>query len=82
MIVVDSIMTLQYKQDMFDLFNKIEDHIIEKNIRALMLHTGRTAYKGKYRIPTYGEFFLRLRRFIGDKVTTDDKDWLEYTEKL
>jgi hypothetical protein len=47
-----------------------------------MLHTGRTAYKGKYRIPTYGEFFLRLRRFIGDKVATDDKDWLEYTEKL
>jgi hypothetical protein len=82
MIVVDSIMTLQYKQDMFNLFEKIENHIIEKTLRTLMQHTSRTAYKGTYRIPTYGEFFLRLRKFIGDKVATDDKSWLDYTEKL
>ena len=82
MVVVDSIMTLQYKQDMFELFNKIENHIIEKTIHSLMQHTGRTAYRGKYSISTRAEYFLRLRRFIGDKVATDDKSWLEYTEKL
>lgn len=82
LVVVDSIMTLQYKQDMFELFDKVEDHVIEKSLRSVMQHTSRTAYKGKYRIPTYAEFFIRLRRFIGDKVTDDDKQWLDYTEKL
>jgi hypothetical protein len=82
MVVVDSIMTLQHKQDMFELFNKIEDHVIEKSLNAVMKHTCRTPYRGKYRIQTYGEFFIRLRRFIGDKISTDDKGWIDYTEKL
>jgi hypothetical protein len=82
MVVVDSIMTLQYKQDMFELFNKVEDHIIEKELRNIKQHTCRTAYKGKYNISTQIEFFLRLRRFIGDKITDDDKRWLEFTERL
>ena len=82
LMVVDSIMTVKNREDMFDLFNKVEDHIIEKTLRTLMYQTTRTSYRSKYRIPTYGEFFIRLRRFIGDKIATDDKDWFEYTEKL
>jgi hypothetical protein len=82
MVVVDSIMTLQYRQDMEDLFNKIEDHVIEKTLRVIKQHSCRVSYRGKYRLATQGEFFLRLRKFIGDKITYDDKDWIEYTEKL
>jgi hypothetical protein len=82
MVVVDSIMTLQYKQDMFDLFNKVEDHIIEKSLRFIKQHTCRTEYRGKYKIQTYNEFYLRLRKFIGDKIADDDKSWLNYIEKL
>lgn len=82
MIVVDSIMTVKNREDMFSLFNKVEDHVIEKTLRTLMQHVTRTSYRSRYRIPTYGEFFIRLRRFIGDKITDDDKKWFEYTEKL
>jgi len=82
MIVIDSIMTVPNREDMFNLFNKVEDHVIEKTLRILMQHVTRTSYRSKYRIPTYGEFFIRLRRFIGDKIATDDKQWFDYTEKL
>ena len=75
MIVIDSIMTVPNREDMFNLFNKVEDHVIEKTLRILMQHVTRTSYRSKYRIPTYGEFFIRLRRFIGDKIAIDDKQW-------
>jgi hypothetical protein len=75
-------MTVSNREDMFNLFNKVEDHVIEKTLRILMQHVTRTSYRSKYRIPTYGEFFIRLRRFIGDKIATDDKQWSDYTEKL
>jgi hypothetical protein len=82
MFVVDSIMTVKCREDMFDLFNKVEDHVIEKTLRILKQHVTRTCYKSKYRIPTYGEFNIRLRRFIGDKIATTDKEWHEYTDML
>lgn len=80
--IVDSVMTFAYRKEMLDVFNKIEDHVIEKYIRSLKRHITRTHYTGKYKIPTYNEFHLRLRKFIGDKITDDDRSWIDYSEKL
>lgn len=82
MVVVDSIMTVKNLEDMLDLFNKVEDHVIEKTIKILKHHITRTSYRGKYKIPSFGEFNIRLRKFIGDKITDDDKIWREYTDML
>lgn len=80
--IVDSVMTFEHLNEMLSVFNKIEDHVIEKCIRTLKRHITRTHYTGKYKIPTYNEFHLRLRRFIGDKITEDDRKWIDYSEKL
>ena len=82
MVIVDSIMTVKNREDMFDLFNKVEDHVIEKTLKILKHHITRTSYRSKYKIPTQSEFNIRLRRFIGDKIATDDKEWHDYTDML
>lgn len=80
--VVDSVMTFVQRAEMMSVFNKIEDHFIEKCLRDLKYHITRTHYVGRYKIPTYSEFFIRLRKFIGDKIAVTDRNWIDYIDRL
>jgi hypothetical protein len=66
--VVDSIMTKKYKGEIVQLFNKIQDHLIEIKLRECREHMTRTKYTGKYKLTGHSEFNARLKKFIGDKI--------------
>lgn len=67
-LVVDSIMCTKLKGDMVSLFNKIQNHLIEKNFRECREYTTRIFYSGHYRLTGDAEYNARLKKFIGDKV--------------
>lgn len=81
-IVVDSIMCTRFKNEMMDLFNKIQDHLIEVRMREIREMTTRGFYKGRYSIDSYGNFNIRLRRFIGDKVENVGIEWDKFIKML
>jgi hypothetical protein len=83
-IIVDSIMTFATYDEMQDVFNKIQDHAIEKCLKDIKKYTTRNCYRGTYRIDSQNEYFLRLRKLIGDKVCSENEDrkWIDFTRKL
>lgn len=81
-VVVDSIHTTRYKNDMNDMFNKIQDFLILRNISELKELTTRNFYTGKISFDTNVEFFNRLKRMIIDKVDDLKTSWDEFIERL
>lgn len=82
-IIIDSIMTVKYEGQMFSLFNKIQNHIIEKNLREIRDISTRPRYNGVYRIKTKEEFKKRTINFIGDKIKDNKKiDFDKYFDML
>jgi hypothetical protein len=67
-LVVDSIMCKKHKGDMVDLFNKIQNHLIEKNFRQCREYMTRIFYSGQYRLSGDAEYHARLNKLIGDKI--------------
>ncbi len=81
-IVVDSIMCTKFLGDMVSLFNKLQDHLIEIRLREIRDMSLRGFYKGRYNIDSYGNFNIRLRKFIGDKVEDAKIPWDKYIKML
>ena len=77
-VVVDSIHTTRYKNDMNDMFNKMQDFLIYRNISELSELTTRNAYSGSLKISSKAEFFIRLKRMISDKVDDLKMAWDEF----
>jgi len=78
-LVVDSIMCTKLKGDMLELFNKIQNHLIEKNFRQCREYMTRIFYSGSYRLTGDAEYNARLNKFIGDKV---EMDFTKFTRLL
>jgi hypothetical protein len=72
--VVDSIMTKKYKGEVIELFNKIQDHLIEIKLRECREYMTRIKYSGKYKLTGHAEFNTRLKKFIGDKIEDSGMD--------
>ena len=81
-VVVDSIHTTRYKNDMIDLFNKLQDFLINRNIQELQELTTRNSYSGFLKITSKTEFFVRLKRMISDKVVDLKITWDEFLKRF
>jgi hypothetical protein len=66
--VIDSIMTCKYRGEMVVLFNKIQNHLIEKRFRENREMMTRIFYSGTYKLTGDAEFEARLKKFVGDKI--------------
>ena len=79
LMVVDSVMCLRTHQEILELYNNIQDFIIERSMRELYEVTNRSSYsKGKYFYKSKGVFEAHLKKFLGDMVPDDPK----YFDKL
>jgi DNA mismatch repair ATPase MutS len=81
-VVVDSIMCTKFMGDMAILFNKLQDHLIEIKLREIREMSIRAFYKGRYEVDSYGNFNIRLRKFIGDKIEAANIPWEKYIKML
>lgn len=80
--VVDSIMTKKFKGELFELFNKIQDHLIEKKFRECRDYMTRIKYTGVYKITGDSEFEKRLKNFVGDKIKRKNMPYSKYFRLL
>ena len=81
-IVVDSIMTWKYKNDMQKMFNKLQYYLIIRNLRDLRDNSTRSFYTGNLKIETKNEFNVRLKNMIGDKLFKTEKDYKDFIRYL
>ena len=80
MVVIDSVMCKKTYSELSKMFCKIQDFLVEKEIRELNELTSRPCYnKGTYFYATKVEFIKYLRKFL-DKKAPDDLEW--YKHKL
>jgi len=74
LLVVDSVLCVRTSNEMFDLYNNIQDFIIEKSIRELWERSNRSSYsKGKYFYKSRGIFEAHLKKFLGERAGNDPK---------
>jgi hypothetical protein len=71
---VESNFVTRSKTDMIDLYNKIEEYIIIKNLRRIKRSTMRSSYEGPLKIQSFVEFNERIKRAYGDKFKDGDID--------
>ena len=81
-IVVDSIHTTRYKNDLESMFNKIQDFLILRNLKELKEFSTRNFYTGNYRFNTQAEFFIRLKQMLIDKITEAKQTWDQFIKSL
>ena len=81
-IVVDSIHTFRYKNDMNSMFNKLQDFLIYRNIQELQELTTRNSYSGELKFSSKTEFFIRLKRMINDKIVDLKLTWDEFLKRF
>ena len=78
-VVVDSVMCTKSYNQILELYNDIQDFLIEKSIKDLYEMASRQSYsKGSYYYKSKGVFQAHLKKFLGDRVPDDSK----YFDKL
>lgn len=76
---VESTMVVRHKFEMIELFNKIQEYLIFKNLREIKNISTRSLYEGNFKISSNIEFYKRLERMYGDKFTNEEyKDIIRY----
>jgi len=79
MIVVDSVMCTRTYAEIMELYNNIQDFLVEKTIRDLYELTNRSTYsKGKYHYESKGVFEAHIKKFLGERAGKEKN----YFEKL
>lgn len=79
MIVVDSVMCARTYSEITELYNDIQDFLIERKFKEIFEMSNRTVYKnGKYFYKSRGVFDAHLKKFLGDRWDGDP----EYFNKL
>lgn len=77
LITVDSVMCTKTLNQALDLYNSIQDFLVEKNLRELYEMTTRQVYKeGQYHYETRGVFEAHIKKFLGDRVSKQ-KDYFD-----
>ena len=65
MISVDSVMCVKTKSEVIDLFNNIQDFLIEKNFKDIFELSSRSVYSsGKYYYQSRGVYAAHLKKFF------------------
>ena len=78
-VVVDSVMCTKSYNQISELYNNIQDFLIEKSIKDLYEMANRSSYsKGNYYYKSKGVFEAHLKKFLGDRIPDDPK----YFDKL
>jgi len=78
-IVVDSVMCTKSYNQISELYNNIQDFLIEKELRDLYEKATRSSYsKGQYYYESKGVFEAHLKKFLGDRAPSNKK----YYDKL
>ena len=81
-VVIDSIHTTRYKNDLVDMFNKIQDFIILRNLSEIKELSTRNFYSGDLRFDTQAEFFARLKTMLVHKITKAGMSWDLFVKSL
>jgi len=77
MITVDSVYCVKTQGELKELFNSLQDHFVEKNIKELWDLTNRSFYsRGQYYYNARGEFEASLKKFLVDRVKPE-KDYFD-----
>ena len=77
LITVDSVMCTKSMNQVMELYNNIQDFLVEKHLRELYELSNRQVYKdGKYYYQTRGIFEAHLKKFLGDRTPTE-KDYFD-----
>jgi hypothetical protein len=69
---IESTFVTRTKNEMSELFNKIQEYLIIQNLRTIRTSTIRGLYEGPFKIASKIEFKERLRRMFGDRFTDED----------
>lgn len=69
---VESTFVVRTKNEMMDLFNKIQEYLIIQNLRAIRNSVMRPLYDGHFRINSKVEFNERLKRMFGDRFNDEE----------
>jgi hypothetical protein len=69
---IESTFVVRSKNEMVELFNKIQEYVIVQNLRAIRNSTIRPLYEGPFKISSKIEFNERFRRMYGDKFDKDE----------
>lgn len=79
LVSVDSVMCVKTKAELTELFNNLQDFLIEKSFKEIFELSNRAVYsKGKYYYHTRGIFEAHLKKFLGEREPNDPK----YYDKL
>lgn len=77
MITVDSVYCVKTQSELKELFNSLQDHFVEKNIKELWDLTNRSFYsRGQYYYNARGEFEASLKKFLAYRVKPE-KDYFD-----
>jgi hypothetical protein len=77
---VESTFVVRTKNEMVELFNKIEEYLLIKHLRSIRESSLRSLYEGPLKIQSKIEYRERLRRMYGDKF--NDSDFNEFSESI
>jgi len=81
-VVIDSIHTTRYKNDMLDLYNKLQDFLICRNLQEYRDLSTRSPYTGFLKINSKAEYYIRLKRMLVDKIDDIKMSWDEFIKTL
>ena len=77
LIVVDSVFCVKTKDQQTQLFNSLQDFMIQVKLKEIFDLSNRASYKdGQYYYQSKGEYEAALKKFLGDRYPTD-KNWIE-----
>lgn len=69
---VESNFVVKTKIEMLDLFHRIQEYIIYKELRSIRRTIMRSAYEGDLKLNSKIEFTERIKRAFGDKFPTSE----------
>jgi hypothetical protein len=69
---VESNFVVKTKIEMLDLFHRIQEYIIYKELRSIRRTIMRSAYEGDLKLSSKIEFDERIRRAFGDKFKSEE----------
>jgi len=81
-VVIDSIHTTRYKNEMLDLYTKLQDFLICRNLQEFRDLSTRAPYKGFLKFDSNSEYYIRLKRMLVDKIDDIKMSWDEFIKTL
>lgn len=77
LVIVDSMFCTKTLNEQKDLFNKLQDFFIQEKMKEIFELSNRKFYSsGRYHWDSAGNFELSLKKFLGDKMPTEE-GWIQ-----